>query len=226
MTQTEIDLENHLEKQWLQLENILKVSLPLKNHHSAEELKYIRTAFLSIEKQWEKTFSSQKLVKAVLIGEAPLYGGKKSYVLAEDAAETTFLRSSDFPNGSHDPDIKFNLRKMISDHGLVIVDAFPFALNAEDTPSWSYKGKSKSKAYCHLLRNSFGPYLLPKLQRIRARAEELDDFQIMVRYKRLVGGGLEQLVTNAQDLQGSSITCLGTTNMHVDQELFAKGLGH
>ncbi len=163
--------------EWFKLQSILIDEAKL----TLRELEYLENAFVTCERLWSQQVARVTQPKLVVIGEAPLFGDKKSYVYSPATPQSSFLYASDFPEGkitgSHGPlQNKQILLDRMAMHGVVIVDAFPYALNPVSTPSLHFRNMSPD-LYARLLERVFHDFTAVKLR-------EVGSTKFAVRYAR------------------------------------------
>ncbi len=177
---------------WIELRHILLDETKLSWKPS--ELDYLEHAFNRCEELWEFETSRIETPKLVIIGEAPLFGESEKYIYSAKVPQSLFLYASNFPEGPAPSKMlplekKALLLERMVKHGVIVIDAFPYALNSKSTPTMDFR-KMGSALYKRLLDRAFHEHAAAKLLRISSQAS---DVKIAVRYARTVdaiGGAL------------------------------------
>jgi len=191
--QKERNLDN-----WNLLEEILFTST--SPDWTASELEYLKDAYLQCEELWAVQVGRIREPRLIMIGEAPLYGEKKSYIYSPTAYQTAFLYESDFDESAKEMggtplEKKARLLDRMAGNGVVVVDAFPYALNAKSTPTMYFqKGENKMKPqlYNQLLKNVFDNHTASKISNLISKDSNA---KIAIRYERTaaaIGSVLEK----------------------------------
>ena len=80
---------------WSDLENVLKANTAY--NWNDNEIAYLRYAFEDTERIWTQGTKDIQRPSVILLGEAPLYGAKRSYIYSPHVGPTSFLYLSDVP---------------------------------------------------------------------------------------------------------------------------------
>ena len=144
---------------------------------SQKSHQHLDKAYHEVEQRWSD-FNQNIVPRRVLIGEATLFHND-SYIYNPATPNSSFLRPSDFPN--EPTGNKEKLLKLLKQHRLLIIDAYPFAFNKYATPNLTYGGKLKSIKFQSFLIKAFNLYCVPKIIKI---LKQNSDVRISFRYKR------------------------------------------
>ena len=144
-----------------------------------KDLPYLKQAHTEIMNLWHENFAKIKSVKLVVIGEAPLWGKRRSYIYNPQTPNTQFFYRSDLePLLGFTPKNKTEFLKCLAELGIIIIDVSPFALNDHDT-KLTYKKLSNSD-YLKLVTTFWEEHLDPILDKIMPQNPKFT-----FRYKRL-----------------------------------------
>ena len=174
---------NIINDEWECLREVLLTSTA--SSWSLKELLYLEKAFFDIEHKWHQALDEIKEPRFIILGEAPLYGNKGSYIYSTKSPATTFLRPSDFPNlhGQREKNNKCHMLDTMRTQGIIVVDLFPYALNENDTPTMDYRKIQDKPEYPRLLKNSFEAFTKKKILNVVSKNSSVS---FLIRYKRIM----------------------------------------
>lgn len=203
---------HRMKANWNELENVLKANTT--HNWKDDEIAYLRDAFEDIERMWAQGTIDIKRPSVILIGEAPLYGAKRSYIYSPHIGHTSFLYLGDIPGADTNAvDKKAEMLKTMKTSGVIVVDLLPYALNEEDNPNYNYK-KLNIKAYRKLIEAVFP--ICAKL-RIEELLERNPNAKLAFRYNRSEKAAGHLL---RQYNSGNPIPSVSGTNMSMDRQKF------
>ena len=189
-----------------------------------QELRYLQGAYLTTEPMWFEEVMKISAPRIVLLGEAPLFGKQKKYIYNSQIPPTAFLRPSDFASFPADGarSNKCDLLRLMHESGIVVIDAFPFALNTSDTLTLNFRVmKRSSKIYQKLLSHVFEAHVASKISMLN---KDMRKLKILVRYR----GMMKPIIPLLEDMGFSeangSIKCAGSRNHGIDKAIFAEAL--
>ncbi|MBF9052715.1 hypothetical protein LSUCC1028_00465 [Rhodobacterales bacterium LSUCC1028] len=183
-------------------------------------LQHLEHAYHEIERMWFN-FNQDLKPQRVLIGEATLFR-EGSYIYNPATPNSSFLRPTDFP-GEPSGD-KDKLLQLLKCYGLLIIDAYPFAFNDQDTPHITYNKRLKSKKFQGFLIEAFNLYCAPKIIRI---LNQNPAAKISFRYKRndkILGAELDRILKLHSHFQGRSPSVY--KQISIDKKKFQHFLGN
>jgi hypothetical protein len=202
------------EADWGGLEQVLQGCA----HVSVENCAYLKKAFVATERMWAENLAKVATVRLVMLSEAPLFGAEERYFYNTATSFGGFFHFQDaeailgegFAKGR--PSKAF-LLPALARAGFIILDLFPFALNKDDTPSFTYRQLS-ARRYRELFQRTASLYF----DRKRDLVLQLGRPHFMFRY-RTMKHRLGELVD--AELAKRSIgptQSVGGTNMSLDRE--------
>jgi len=202
------------EADWDGLEEVLRGCARV----TAEECEYLKNAFVATERMWAENIAKIATPRLVMLSEAPQFGTQKHYFYNATTSFGGFLHFQDaeailghrLSKGRSD---KQFLLSALALAGFIVLDVFPFALNANNTPSITYRNMSERR-YRELFQRTASAYF----NRKRDLVLQLGSPHFFFRYatmKRRLGDlvDAELLTRNFAPTQ-----CIGGTNMSLDRE--------
>jgi len=140
---------------------------------------YLQSSVQEIHSLWQDNFNALEKVNLVILGEAPLWGVKKSYIYNPHTPNTQFFHRSDLePLLGLIPSNKDNFLCALQELGILILDVSPFALNQHDT-QLTYPEMSPN-TYRQLVQSCWDEHITPVLDQIDGY-----DPTYVFRYKRV-----------------------------------------
>jgi len=151
----------------------------LKGFYFKKDQAYLHLSYQDIQTLWAKNFERFKKVNLVILGEAPLWGSKKSYIYNPKTPNTQFFHRSDLkPLLGFVPSNKEKFLCALQDLGILILDVSPFALNPHDT-QLTYPEIS-TRMYKQLVQGCWEEHIKPVVDQIAHHAPNY-----VFRYKRV-----------------------------------------
>ncbi len=166
---------------------------------SKRDIEYLKTSYTIIENMWCKQFDNIKVIKAVIISEAPQFGDEETYIYNEKADHSSFFYYNDYEIALkcfhprqltliNETQKKKALLAVLRDLGVLIIDISPFALNPIKTAINYHKNTESSvqlskSEYREMLKFTTKYHLLPKLEETRKKKAIKSVFAY--RYKRI-----------------------------------------
>lgn len=210
---------------WNILKEILLDCIPEETKLSSQELSYLERAFWETEGLWKRWAAKVFPPKAIILGEAPLWGEKKSYILSSQGRPTAFLWPSDFPPENEKSGLRSKraLLELLGQYSILVIDLLPYALNEKSTPSMDYRRLKNTQAYTHLLHTSFKNYSQP---RIETALGGNPNVRVLVRYKRTmdIAGPLLEGMGLKRGLNPGQFQCIASRNHPVDKAAFRRAI--
>ena len=207
---------------WALFENAIKQLTP--KTWAQQELIYLRDAYLETERIWAEEVKKISAPRIVLLGEAPLFGKLGNYIYNPETPPSAFLRPSDFA-GYSAAGTRANKNELLSlmrQSGMVVIDAFPFALNTSDTLTLNFDSMRRtSKIYQKLLNQVFEAHVLSKISMLN---EDLLKLKVLVRYRGMMKPIRPLLEKSGFSEAAGTLKCVGSTNMHIDKAVLADAL--
>ena len=161
------------------------------SHYFASDAAYLKTAFDFTEALWHRQIDRMSDVKIVMLSEAPLFGGKQTYIYNPDSPPTPFFHFNDLEalgcvisdkrSWPRDQTRKSFLIEQMAVKRFLVLDLFPFAFNPNDT-AINYRQMSQY-TYFRLLSETAPYYLIPKIRLIHVKGQNPPVF--VYRYKKL-----------------------------------------
>ena len=143
---------------------------------------YLKNAFIDIEVLWNIQFEQIKKIKFIMLSEAPLWGGTKSYLYNPETKFTQFFYRNDLAKATGcELNDKLDFLAKLREIGFIILDLSPYALNTNDT-SINYRSISAND-YCQLVSESRPSFFEKKLKIIKPKLSE--SAQFFFRYTRV-----------------------------------------
>lgn len=136
---------------------------------------YLKRAYDSVEALWHAEYEKFTDIHLVLLSEAPLFGEGSSYIYNPLAKATTFLNYMDFADvfGAYARPLPAARRPKIERKtalidglracGVIVIDLFPFALNA--STSMSYAEVDATELFNATCEHFFRPKLAAVLKK-------------------------------------------------------------
>jgi hypothetical protein len=185
---------------------------------------YIWNAFYQIENYWFEEFKRFKLIRIVLLSEAPFFGDSESYFYNPNFGATSFFGYKDYTQSfgewgpelrarSHSPvpKKKAELLAAMREVGVIILDLFPFALNPETNFTYS---DLRPNEYADLFAVIASIYFRVKLKRVTNKM--VPGAKLVFRYRRvkdsvetLVVQEMKSSVLESSQLYSENIGCRG-----------------
>ncbi len=226
-------MNSDMKNRWDNLAGKLSVIYQEENQSSRiqADLKYLSKAYQFTEKLWLTQLQST-VPKVVMLSEAPLFGENRNYFYNPDTAPSSFfwfddaiaLAGNDFAHGKKFEcarERKQFLIKTVTTKGFMILDLFPYALNANDT-ALNYR-KARKELYLRIFSDSLDDHLSKKLDLINEKCNSSKPPLFLFRYKRLKDR-LDQVIKArciSKNLieKNAEIESIGGENMSLDREL-------
>lgn len=147
---------------------------------NTSELEYLENSYHEIEALW---LSETKNVKPslIIIGEAPLFGSKKSYIYSRESPQTSFLFHSAIEDIDTKNSSKESLLNALAKFRILILDLMPYALNEESTPKFNFNNID-NKSRTALAQHSYELHFTPKIKLLK---KENSNIKIVARYNRI-----------------------------------------
>ncbi len=191
------------------------------------DVTYLTAAYEHTEALWWENLKRVPTVRYLLIGEAPLYGEKQAYIYNDQTPGTAFLGKPTIAqllrlqgeNGALAD--KAAMLEAMRQLGLVVLDLFPFAFNAQT--QFNYAGLSPQTRAT--LAEQCGPWhLSPKLEALLQKGPKV--LPCGIRYVRLEAFAKQVLQAVAPDPQRLQIelACQRRANAPLDLEQLARHL--
>lgn len=170
-----------------------------QNEFENLDRQYLINAFHGIEQIWTENFNRFNQINHIVFSEAPLWGANRSYIYNLESPFTQFFYENDFRYGLNLELInnrnetieekKSRFRNTLINHGILILDVLPYALNFETALNYSRKTnnsiKLKTHEYIHLINVSLEFFLQEKLNLISQRINTENRLKLIYRYRRL-----------------------------------------
>lgn len=176
----------------------MSLSADLKNFYTSEclptdELDSLLEDYAEINNFWRTQMNQFSEIRLVLLGEAPLFGEKRSYFYNPSIGATAFFGYKhydgivggkfgrlDHKHHRTTTDRKRWLLRKMRDAGIVVLDIFPLPLNKGTCINY---GSLSDEKYKQLFNATVESYLLPKLQAVQRKGTSSTKF--VFRYARL-----------------------------------------
>tara|TARA_Y100000768_G_scaffold385196_1_gene370829 strand:- start:3192 stop:3860 length:669 start_codon:yes stop_codon:yes gene_type:complete len=197
-----------------------KFKEPLINLFGAAEIKDLYEDYLDIEKQWERFFKRINSINLVIIGESPLSG--KGYIYNPCLKKNHDSGTQFLYKGQLQECLKIHKRsecaiegkgkmELMIELGLLVIEAYPYALNPEIHKRSFKKGLSEKQKKELFLRTSSW-HFFNKIKKIDSKVGSQTVYAF-----RYIGN-----MRNLNSLLGlnKDIDCLGKSRGggHIDQE--------
>lgn len=129
------------------------------------DLAYLKSSYLETHSLWKNNIDRLEKASFVILGEAPLWGQKKSYIYNPETPNTQFFHRSDLkPLLGFVPSNKEKFLCALQELGILILDVSPFALNLQDT-QLTYPEMS-TNMYKQLVQGCWDEHIKPILDQI------------------------------------------------------------
>ena len=147
-----------------------------------DDLTYLKTSFEEITRIWLENFNQIRIVKYLMIAEAPLWGEDKKYIYNPNTNNSQFFFRSDLEDvlNIQIPDKKEFISKC-NEIGLLVLDISPFPLNPKDT-AINYR-ELKKYQYRRLVQQTIPYYFEEKIKLITSKKTE--NIKVFYRYARV-----------------------------------------
>jgi hypothetical protein len=170
-----------------------------ENRFINNERDYLINAYNGIEQIWNENFHNINQINHIVISEAPLWGENQSYIYNLHSPFTQFFYENDLYYGLNKELInnrfetiiekKQRFIKCMMDHGIIILDVSPYALNKSTALNYAKtengSAKLNSENYLTLLNSSFIFFLEEKLNLINEKISNNSMINIIYRYTKL-----------------------------------------
>ena len=152
------------------------------NQYFEKDCRYLNKAFEEINELWLENYNKVRVVKFIMIAEAPLWGKQKKYIYNPKSKNSQFFHRSDLGSVlEKEIATKTEFLKICADLGLLIVDISPFALNSSDTKI-NY-GELRRTEYLDLVKDTLPNYFERKLALINIKRKK--GIKVFFRYARV-----------------------------------------
>ena len=146
------------------------------------DLTYLKNSFDEITRIWLENFNQIKIVKYLMIAEAPLWGEDKKYIYNPNTNNSQFFFRSDLEDV-----LKIHIRDKMdfiikcNEIGLLVLDISPFPLNPIDT-AINYRELKKDQ-YRQLVQQTIPYYFEEKVKLIISK--KAANIKVFYRYARV-----------------------------------------